>query len=310
MSKIVKLSELFMTKYFYNTFITDVRYLFDHLLIMLDDPSHNFNHETKAIEDLYNYIQPLLQQQTDAEVRKNKFFLGDYVVFDLAECVFSVNFADFLDNYIKTFPFTDTADATREKLIKVNFERIALQDEEEVPFPDYDHSISIYDNMNVYSRHVTYNASNISVALQTADADISLAYLIMLTLARPSLKIDYGAYLYKIGEYLKDRMNMATYPAEEFYFLSTQFGVYEVSRSDFAIHGLTSKVTNFSDLEGHGVLIPKDFGTQRLIATADCPNSKYWIPIREDCTNKLKGLVANRPKDILTVLSKLEVKDG
>lgn len=291
MKRVVKLVDLFNTKYFYKTFVKDAEYLFNSILQLQKDPSVNPNAETPQIEELYTQIRN-----------------GDDIEIDLSDAVYTRDFANLLNDWITKINFCAPTNPALQRMLSENVTRISNSKVQTVDFPAYNVTQSIPAYMKSLQPGVVYNSNTLHSAFNMMSDDDVIYFLILLTGVRPDLTINYNQYLLPIAQMITTIIPVLSYDNTEFLFVSPDTGVQKVTKDNFQVYGI-DKIDSFADLLKYGYLIPNDFGTAKLNRKATQYRQDQWRQLMSICIDKVDTMMTKSSKSIFSVLDKLGVSN-
>lgn len=257
---VVKLRELFNTRFLYRTFCEDLRNLFRNVVTLREDPSADITSPNELHNRVYTFTK-----------------CANPVQFDLADTKISPDVTPIIMEYTrKGIEFVDTKDPLRNEIMKINRERCKAVVTNTTPLPEFVTDTSLKDYLNSLSKEVVYVVPN-----SNDDVYIPLTYLI--SVCRPSVQLDVNSVFNRLLTFVASHFTVDELCKYKNFYYVTQHGIREVDYSNGTIS--TQKFGDVDMMQALtcGMLVPTVFGRERLI------DKEVWKDIAGSCLRKLNN---------------------
>lgn len=269
-----KLTELFNTKYFYVTTGRDLTYMLNTCLALRANSNLVYNVGSDALKQVYECFKS-----------------GAPVEFDLAEARITSDVCISLNEYAKQgIKFVDTASEWRDKLLRDNESRIAVDLSKAVPLPTYTAGMNAVDYIASLSKDVTY-------LVEPTNLEIQVPLLTLILIYRPSIKLVLNTVADDVFRYVSDFFTIDDLKQYDEFYVSEPEGVFIWKKGEpLYIQRIRDKVCSFEDAQTVADFVPTVFGKERL------NNNPTFRLIAGDCNARLNHYRAALPVALSDVL--------
>lgn len=272
---VFKLTELYKTKYFYKTFVVDLRFLFNSILDLRADPSKDIFAGSPLHEKLYSAVKS-----------------ASSIEIDLADAKLTPDVSPVINEFArKGITFIDSSNNVRNYILEENARRSKISEVACVELPPFTTNSMVKDYLNSLSRDVTY-----TVPYTNDKVYIPLVYLILCV--RPTIKIDMGGWGMKFFNFVSENLTtefICQY--NEFYYV-TQEGTYITKSTDGMIDTQNMGLVPIQTAMTCGKLIPTVLGNERLV------NADVWGNIADSCIEFLNKYKASGKSTLADLYSR------
>lgn len=267
---VVKLKELYNTKYFYITLGKDLTYLFSTCSQLRRDPSQEVNAGNDQIKQVYDC-----------------FRASAPVSFDLADCKFTSDVTRILMTAQRDYQldFIDTKDTWRNDIFKENKNRFLTRESLQsttVELPELRQDEKALDFIRSLSKDVTYSVP------VTYVSDIWVQLCTLISIFRPSIKLYLNDREAILLNFVAARLTLNDLePYHEFYMVTEQ-GVQIVDTNNpLYVQGIGE--CDLSEAMAVANFVPTDFGRVVL------KDVLVFRTIANECINTLNHYKNTRP---------------
>lgn len=274
----VKLTDIYLTRYFYISFASDLNYLFNSIIGI-----HNKT-------NLHPHAGSELMEQIFEEVRK-----GNTVVFDLAHAKFTPDTIDIiLSNMRNGIKFTDSYDEGRLNILRYNETAIYNSTLESIELPPYDSNMRVSEYIKSLQKNTLYHlpASNRSMYLR-------LAY--MITVLCPSVSIKLDSDTKSFFTFIANNFTISDLKKyDKFYYISDN-GIMIIEFKNGTTTLQHNKVMTIEEVLETGMLVPTVLGTKNLY------EEEPWTMIFNQCYKIVSEWRNNQVHSITEFIHKEEI---
>lgn len=241
----VKLKEMYDTKYFYKTFVIDLKYLFSSIETLRSNPDADIHPINDRMKDVFDAVRA-----------------GANIEFDLAGCVITPDcISCIVAGMTKGIRFCDTADASRDAIIVEDMQRLAMDTSNFVELPVYEPGNSIVGYVKALDKNVTYK-------LPVNDRHIYFPLTFIIQCSRPSIKISPGGLTNDFFRFIGADLTPADLDGFSEFYYATKEGVRIVrTNADGKIYDQKTGLVSIRDALSVGVLVPLVFGNEKTLHT-------------------------------------------
>lgn len=267
--KVFKLVDLYDTKYFYKSYVSDILYLCRSLQLIRENKEYQPNVGNEKLGDVYAAA-----------------LMGESVVLDLADARLTSDACQaLLTCQHNGQVFCDSKNEGRDHILKTNCARLNLVSGGWVQLPKFTFSTDLKEYISSLDSSVTYVAAGM-------DDKMLIAITCILTIIRPSLKVNVDAIAYKMFQYVATKVSRDELLNDtEFYFV-TEYGIEEISDiENIYINFIDTVVPMITALQ-YGIIIPKKFGEKVLV------RNKEWEHLFQSCLSILDDFKESSPKKL------------
>lgn len=238
---VVRLKELYNTRYLYKTFTEDMRLMFRTVVDLRNDSNTSYH--------VGNDLQGKVYESAKAAAP---------LQFDLADVKLSSDVTPIIQEYARAgIEFIDTQDAKRNEILRTNRERYAVDTSGYVTLPEYNPSQLVSDYIKLLSKDVVYK-------MPVGKNEIYLPLTFLILVCRPSIRIDLGTVDKAFFRFVYDHIPRDVLDNYTEFYFTTQEGTEIVNFNSGKIVTQRLGEVDFDTALTLGTLVPSVLGQKQL----------------------------------------------
>ena len=249
--------------------MVDLNYLFGTMRRLSAGENYEPNRSNTILSDIY-----------DAVLRKED------VVLDLAGARLTADACVAVNNaQLNGIRFCDTLSPDRDKLLRLNEERMKIEKESWVPLPEFTYRQDIKEFIKELDPEKTY------IVPSTPDRLVT-AITCLITLIRPSTKLVIDNIVGSLFKFIPLYVTTKELLNDTSWLVYTTHGVMEVNDGEEVFVQELNKTLPIDKAIQYGVIVPRKFGRDVLI------RNQSWAPLCEACLTIIEEFQDSCPKKL------------
>lgn len=262
-----KIVELYNTKYFYKTMVLDLNYLFSNIRRLSNGEDFTPNIGNNALGKVYEALRA-----------------NEDVVLDLAGARLTSDAGQAIVTAQRSgIKFCDSEDSDRDRILRTNVERLAINKEVFLPMPKFDYHTDIKSYIASLESGKTYTVAGMPEKIM-----VSLTCLI--TQIRPSVNLCIDACARSLFKFIATKVSTACLLDDTEFYMITDLGVEETRGDGYVYVQELQKAVPVKEAIQYGIILPKKFGKVPLL------NDSNWAPLFKACLSILEEYQNSCPK--------------